>query len=37
MKEAEIKNRWMAYLLNFDWSEYKSNQENNNLEEKEKK
>ena len=37
MSEEELKSRWMAAILNFDWSREKDNQENNNnnLEDKE--
>lgn len=33
MSEEELRNRWMAAILNFDWSKEKDNQENNNNEE----
>ena len=36
MSEEDLRNRWMAAILEFDWSKEKDNQgNNNNLEDKE--
>lgn len=30
MSEEDLRNRWMAAILEFDWSKEKDNQDNNN-------
>ena len=36
MSEEDLRNSWMAAILNFDWSEEKDRKDNNNNEEDKK-